>query len=162
MWHIDSEHWTKGMSKFLWNTGVLTHDFLGGYSLNTEYKNSKSLQTVYWKLRENAGNLHIQMTALYLVPRYKVQVLVLWCTWREGKELLWLEWCGCPGHRLSDVRWVDTGRMSSLSLSINDFTLNKHLSRLLEWAPSSSPAFCSSNGIAGLRRVSCFNALTKI
>lgn len=54
------EHWTKGINKFLWNTDVLTHDFVGGYSSNTEYKNLKSLQTVYWKLRENAGNLHIQ------------------------------------------------------------------------------------------------------
>lgn len=27
---MDREHWTKGMNKFLWNTGVLTHDFGAG------------------------------------------------------------------------------------------------------------------------------------
>lgn len=41
------QDWTKGLNKFLWNTSVLTPDFVRCWSSNTEYKNLKSLQTVY-------------------------------------------------------------------------------------------------------------------
>lgn len=58
------EHWTKGRNKFLWNTGVLTHDFVGHCSSNTEYKNLESLQTVLkaegkcWQSYPNDGLVH--------------------------------------------------------------------------------------------------------
>lgn len=99
------EHWIKGMNKFLWNISVLIHDFVGGYSSNTKYRNLMSLQTVGWKLSENAENLRFQTCCF--VPR--MQVLVLHCIleWREGVVVAVIVWMSSPV-----VGWCRISRQS--------------------------------------------------
>lgn len=99
------EHGIKGMIKFLWNIGVLICDFVGGYSSNTKYWNLMFLQTVGWKLSENAENLGIQTCCF--VPH--MQVLVLYCIleWREGIVVAVIVWMSSPV-----VGWCRISRQS--------------------------------------------------
>lgn len=107
MWHIDSEHWTKGMSKFLWNTGVLTHDFFGG------------LQFKYWVQKlEVFANCVLKAEGKCWEPAYPNDCLVP-CTQVQGTgagALVHLERregaavAAMVGMSRSRAEWCEMGR----------------------------------------------------
>lgn len=146
------EHWTKGIITFLWNTCVLTHDFVEGYSTKTWSLCKLCIESWGRMLGTYISKwlpctLYMGAGALARVERREGFIVAV--TVCMSRSLAW--WCKM-GRHWEKVQLV-------FVFSRNDFTLNEHLRRLLEWAPYFSTAFCSSNGIAVLRGASCFNAL---